>query len=139
MNDLTPSDQSTALAIPAGNDLAVMFRAADGLDPIIARIEAEVRSHVPDLTTAKGRKEIASLAHKVSRSKTALDDAGKALNEEARAQINAVDAERRKVRDRLDALRDEARAPLDKWEADEAARVDALKSRLARLRDAVPA
>lgn len=139
MNDLTTPDQSTAVAIPAKAELAAMFRKTDGLDPIIARIEAEVRGHVPDVTTKKGRDAIASLAYKIARSKTALDDAGKALNEEARAQINAVDAERRRVRDRLDKLKDEARAPLTKWEDDEAARVDALKARLARLRDAAPA
>ncbi|WP_277750417.1 hypothetical protein [Croceibacterium ferulae] len=42
------------------------------------------------MTTAKGRKAIASLAAKVARTKTAIDDAGKKLNEEARAKINAV-------------------------------------------------
>lgn len=136
---MTDTDQMTALAIPAKSDLAAMFRKSDGLDPIIARIEAEVRAHVPDISTAKGRKAIASLAYKIAQSKTALDDAGKALNEEARSHINAVDAERRKARDRLDKLKDEARAPLDKWEADEAARVESLKSRLDRLTAAAPA
>lgn len=48
-----------------------------------------------DVSTDKGRKEIASLAYKVARTKTAIDDAGKKLNEEARAKINAVDEDRR--------------------------------------------
>lgn len=138
MNDMTETT-GTSVAIPGKADLAVMFRSTGGLDPIIARIEDEVRQHVPDVSTKKGRDAIASLAYKVARSKTMLDDAGKALNEEARAQINAVDAERRKVRERLDELKDQARAPLDKWEADEAARVDALKQRLDRLTNAAPA
>lgn len=123
----------TALALPVGTDLAAIFRSEDGVDPIIAAIEAEVRAHVPDLTTAKGRDAIKSLAFKVARSKTALDDAGKAMNEEARRHINTVDAARRKIRERLDALRDEARRPLDEWEAAEEQRVNLLKSRLAAL------
>ncbi|RHZ96493.1 hypothetical protein D1114_07225 [Cereibacter sphaeroides] len=135
---MTEQTTGTALALPEPTALATMFRADGGLDPIIARIEAEARSHAPDLTTVKGRKAIASLAYKIAQSKTALDEAGKALNEEARRQINAVDAERRKARERLDALKDEIRAPLTKWEADEDARVSGLKDRLHRLGNASP-
>lgn len=135
---MTTVETGTALTIPAPADLAVIFREEGGIDPIIARIEAEVRAHVPDVSTKKGRDAIASLAYKVSRSKTALDDAGKSLNDEQRKQIAVVDAARRTIRDRLDTLRDEARKPLDEWEAAEAARLDALKSRLDRLNHASP-
>jgi hypothetical protein len=86
------------------------------IDPLIERIEAEVRSHVADLTTKKGRDAIASLAFKVSKSKTALDTAGKALTETQKAEIKVVDDARKKIRDRFDALRDEARKPLTDWE-----------------------
>jgi colicin import membrane protein len=88
-----------------------------------ARIKAEVSSHVPDLTTERGRKEIARVAYKVTRSKTAIDDAGKKLNEEARAKINAVDAQRRKIREELDALAEEVRKPLTEWEKAEDQRI----------------
>lgn len=134
MNEMT--ETGTALALPEGRDLALIFRASDQMDALIGRIEAEVRSHAPDVTTAKGRKAIASLAYKVAQSKTALDEAGKALNEAARQQINAVDAERRKLRDRLDALKDEARAPLTAWEKAEEERVQKLKDRLEKVRTA---
>lgn len=90
-----------------------------------ARIKAEVSNHVPDLTTEKGRKEIASLAYKVKRSKTAIDDAGKKLNEDARAKINAVDAQRRKIREELETLAAEVRKPLTEWEEAEDARKEA--------------
>lgn len=132
------TEAGTALAIPERTELIALFKTEGGLDPIIARIEAEVRAHVPDVTTKKGRDAIASLAYKVARSKTTLDDAGKALTEEQRRQIAVVDAARRSMRDRLDALKDEARKPLDAWEAAEQERVAALKARMVRLRDAVP-
>lgn len=121
MNDMT-NTPGTGLMLPASTDLQALFRDPGQVDPLIARIEAEVRAHVPDTSTAKGREAIKSLAYKVARSKTALDEAGKALNEEARAQINQVDAARRAIRDRLDALKDEARKPLTDWEAAEAVR-----------------
>lgn len=90
-----------------------------------AQIKAEVEAFEPDLSTATGRKAIASLAYKVARTKTAIDDAGKKLNEDARAQINAVDAQRRKIRDELDELSALARRPLTEWEEAESARKSA--------------
>lgn len=89
----------------------------------------------PDLSTVKGRKAIASLAFKVARTKTAIDDAGKKLNEEARARINAVDEARRKIRQQLDDLRDEVRKPLTDWETAEEAREELAKAQLAQLRE----
>lgn len=128
-----------ALALPEGTALVALFKTEDGLDPLIERIAAEVRAHKPDLTTAKGRDAIKSLAYKVSRSKTMLDEAGKQLTDEQRKEIATVDAARRKMRERLDALRDEARKPLDDWEAAEQTRIQNLKNRLERLTNAAPA
>lgn len=134
-----PTDNLPALALPEGTALVAMFTAENGLDPLIERIAAEVRAHVPDLTTAKGRDAIKSLAYKVARSKTMLDDAGKLLTDEQRKAIATVDAARRKMREALDALKDEARKPLDDWEAAEATRIQNLKNRLERLTNAAPA
>ncbi|HTN40916.1 MAG TPA: hypothetical protein VLZ84_07180, partial [Asticcacaulis sp.] len=91
-------------------------------------IKAEVDSFVPDVTTAKGRSAIASLAFRVTKCKTGIDAAGKKLNEDARAQINAVDAARRDIRERLDALSDQARKPLTEWEKAEDDRQKAVQA-----------
>jgi hypothetical protein len=105
------------------------------IDPLIERIEAEVRSHVADLTTKKGRDAIASLAFKVSTSKTALDTAGKALTQTQKAEIKVVDDARKKIRDRFDALRDEARKPLTDWEKAEADKEATQSQLLVNLRN----
>ena len=128
----------TELALPTKANFEVMMRTNGGIDAILQRIEDEARAQAADLSTKKGRDAIASLAYKIAKSKTALDEAGKALNEDARAQINAVDAERRKIRDRLDKLKDEVRAQLTAWEAKEAARIDRHKANLERIRNAAP-
>jgi len=88
----------------------------DKAEELINRIESEARSIVPDLTTDKGRKAVASTARKVSTSKVALDNMGKELVSEWKAKSKGVDAERKLIRDRLDALRDEIRQPLTDWE-----------------------
>lgn len=98
-------------------------------------VKAEVEAFEPNLATASSRKEIASLAYKVKRTKTAIDDAGKKLNEDARAKINAVDAQRRKVREDFDALAELARKPLTDWEKQEEARVEYCKSFIRAIED----
>jgi uncharacterized protein YhaN len=90
------------------------------LDDLLAKIRAETATIVPDVLTAGGRKEIASLAYKVARSKTTIDEAGKTLVAEWKSKSAQVDASRKKARDYLDALRDEIRAPLTEWEAEDA-------------------
>lgn len=98
-------------------------------------IKEECDRHEPDLTTEKGRKEIASLAYKVARTKTAIDEAGKKLNEEARARINAVDEARRDIRRQLDDLKDEVRRPLTEWEEAEKLREEKAAQQLRELQE----
>lgn len=99
-------------------------------------MKAECDALEIDLETEKGRKAIASMAYKVARTKTAIDDAGKKLNEEARARINAVDESRREIRTQLDALKDEVRRPLTEWENAEEARQKQVDEVTAWLRSA---
>lgn len=96
-----------------------LFTGGNSLDDLLARIRQETATIVPDVSTDKGRKEIASLAYKVARSKTTIDDAGKTLVAEWKAKSAQVDASRKKARDYLDALKDEVRKPLDEWEAEQ--------------------
>ncbi|HCL6635736.1 TPA: hypothetical protein N2Q63_005428 [Citrobacter freundii] len=96
-----------------------VFTNNEQLDPIIEKIEKEARSLVPDVSTKKGRDAIASMAHKVARSKTYIDNAGKDLVAELKALPKQIDESRRIVRERLDALKDEVRRPLTEWEAEQ--------------------
>ncbi|ENT2836541.1 coiled-coil domain-containing protein [Klebsiella michiganensis] len=106
------------VVIEKKNAMAV-FTNNDQLDPLIELIEKEARSLVPDVTTKKGRDAIASMAHKVARSKTYIDNAGKDLVAELKALPKQIDESRRVVRERLDALKDEVRRPLTEWEAEQ--------------------
>ncbi len=106
------------IEIPKEKTVTV-FTTENGLDPYLEKIKTEVESFVPDLSTKKGRDAIASLAYKVSQSKTALESIGKDLVAELKKQPKLVDTERKRVRDYLDDLRDEVRQPLTDWEADQ--------------------
>lgn len=100
-----------------------IFSQEGGIDAMLTKLEADVRAVQTDISTPKGRKEVASLAFKVARSKTAFDDMGKDLVADLKKQTGAIDAERKKVRDRLDALKEEVRRPLDEYEAAEELRI----------------
>ena len=78
--DLVVIEKKNAMAVFTNNDQ---------LDPLIELIEKEARSLVPDVTTKKGRDAIASMAHKVARSKTYIDNAGKDLVAE-RERLSAL-------------------------------------------------
>lgn len=127
------SEVTDLVVIEKQNAMAV-FTTKEQLDPIIEAIEKEARSLVPDVSTRKGRDAIASMAHKVARSKTYIDNAGKDLVAELKALPKQIDESRRIVRERLDALKDEVRKPLTDWENAESARKDALQQRLTDLR-----
>lgn len=112
------SEVTDLVVIEKQNAMAV-FTTKEQLDPIIEAIEKEARSLVPDVSTRKGRDAIASMAHKVARSKTYIDNAGKDLVAELKALPKQIDESRRVVRERLDALKDEVRKPLTEWEAEQ--------------------
>ena len=112
------SEITDLVVIEKKNAMAV-FTSNDQLDPLIEAIEKEARSLVPDVTTKKGRDAIASMAHKVARSKTYIDNAGKDLVAELKALPKQIDESRRIARERLDALKDEVRRPLTEWEAEQ--------------------
>lgn len=133
VEDETPQ---TALVAQVSANPGLVLLDRERFDQFYKAIKAETDKLVPDLTTEKGRKEIASMAFKVAKTKTAIDAAGKLLNEEARARINIVDAARRDIRDKLDALKDEVRRPLTEWEAREEERIAACDALIERMKAA---
>lgn len=117
--------ESTELVFIQPETAIEVYTADKGLDPYLAKIKAEVDGFIPDVTTKKGRDAVASMAYKVSQSKTYLDKTGKELVDKLKEQPKLVDAERKRMRDYLDALRDDVRKPLTEWE-------DAEKNRIAK-------
>lgn len=99
------------ILVEASQANALQIFTQDGIDVLLRQIEAEAKAFTPDTQTAKGRKEIASMAHRVSKAKVVLDDLGKDLVAEWKKQSKAVDEQRKTARDFLDALRDEVRQP----------------------------
>ncbi|PUW50091.1 cell envelope biogenesis protein TolA [Cronobacter sakazakii] len=112
------SETTDLVVIEKANAMTV-FKSTDQIEDILQKVEREVMSFVPDVTTAKGRKEIASLAYKVAQTKTYLDGLGKDLVAELKEIPKLIDANRKTVRDRLDELKEKARQPLTDYEVEQ--------------------
>lgn len=128
---------NTNIIVPSKETALSVFQAENGLDPFLKHIRSEIDSFVPDVTTKKGRDAIASIAYKVAKSKTALDDVGKELVSELKELPKKIDAERKRVREILDQWKDEVRKPLTEWEETETARINAHKNRIEEMRNAL--
>ncbi len=132
MSDTLTRKPSTDLIV--GPLLPAIVFAEGGVDAVLARIRAAAKAeHADDISTPQGRAAIKSLAYKVARSKTALDEAGKTLGDDWRKRVDAINADRRRIRDELDALADEVRAPLTSWENQEKARVEGHEAAILHL------
>ncbi|ENR4036571.1 hypothetical protein ACEVMN_005470 [Pseudomonas aeruginosa] len=122
------SAENQLVEVPAKETALQVYSAANGLDPFLAKIREEIDGFVPDVSTRKGRDAIASIAYKVARSKTALDNVGKELVAELKEVPKKIDAERKRMRDLLDSWQAEVRKPLTEWEEAEEARVSKHKA-----------
>lgn len=111
------------LEIADQNVVVAAFRKPGGTTELFERIAQEVCSHVPDVTTKKGRDQIGSLALKISKSKTFIEKCGKELVAEQKAQIKLIDDDRIATVKKFDELRNEILAPRDAWEQAEKDRV----------------
>ena len=106
------------------NELAVLENpialfTGGGVDDFIKKARQSAKAEVFDVSTAKGRKAIASKANEVAKMKVALDKAGKELVSGWKEKAKVVDADRKKIRDEFDALKAEVRQPLTDWENEE--------------------
>lgn len=97
---------------------APVLYAPNGLDAYLEQIKQEV-NEVPDLSTAKGRARVASLAAQVSRSKTAIEKPGREYLKRLKEAVKPAEQEIKRFVDACDALRDATRQPLTEWEAEQ--------------------
>lgn len=83
------------------------------------KVKDHVSKEVPDLSTAKGRKAIASLSAQVSSSKVAVEKPGRAYLKKIKELPKTIEEELREFVNLMDKLRDDTRQPLTDWEVEQ--------------------
>lgn len=125
---------SDMILVPDDINPVELYSSDESVTEMIASIKDKAMSVVPDMDTVKGRREIASLASKVAKSKTYLDGLGKDLVSDQKKKIKEVDQRRKKLRDTLDDIKDEVRKPLTDFQEAEKKRVEIHETNIIRLR-----
>jgi len=111
--------ENGALIVAEKLDVTVVF-SDKGMAKLLDEIKTKVIAHVPNTETEQGRKDIISLAYKITRSKTLIDDLGKGVVADWKKKAKLIDEHRKTARDFLDDLKQTARQPLTEWEAEQA-------------------
>jgi DNA repair exonuclease SbcCD ATPase subunit len=130
---MTDSPEKQLITVERTSALEI-FTTNTKLETLIDDVKRQVISVVPDVETVEGRKNIASVAYTVARTKVYLDNIGKELVAEYKELPKLIDAGRKYAREELDKLRDSVRAPLDEWEAEQARAAEAIRLRDELLR-----
>lgn len=117
------------------NIIVSAFQKQGAIHELFERVASEVRKEVPDVSTQKGRDQIGSLAMKVSKTKKLIEESGKALVADQKAQIKLIDDDRISVVKMFDALRDEVLAPRDAWKKADDDRIERHKDNIKAITD----
>lgn len=128
-------EAGSALVLAVNENPSIVLLDTARFDRFFVAVKEETAKLVPDLSTTKGRDEIRSMAMKVTKTKTAIDAAGKLLKEDAQKTVKTVDAARRQIWDKLEAHAIEVRAPLTEWEEREKVRIAKADGIIQGLRD----
>lgn len=112
-----------------------IFRDEQAVKKLIEGVKKAVSNEGFDMNLKKDRKLLASLAMKVAKSKTGLDEIGKNYVAGVKAEIKKIDTVRAYARNELDAIKQDLRKPLTEWEAVEKERVQALESLITHIKE----
>lgn len=117
------SEESKELIVIEKEGVEQIFKEG-GSKTILSQLKKRLDEFVvPDVTTKKGRDEIASFSYAFSKSKTYIDKFRIALVEKEKARLKIIDNEGKIIKDTCDLYRDLARKPLTDWENAEKERV----------------
>lgn len=130
--DAAGTDVATIEGVVAtlNEENAPMIFGHGSLPDLVKKIEATIVDEVPDLSTNAGRERIASLAYRVSRAKTAIDDHGRNHLRKLKALPKVIEGELREWNSSMDALRDRIRAPLTELEQREKAEKERIQANI---------
>lgn len=126
-----PEPEMTALVVPQKSAIATVVGADK--DDILGKLAAKIAGFKADVTTNKGREEIASMGRAVSSSKVTLLKLADTLTEEAKRLTKSVAAEKKIIEDRMDTLRDNVLQPLVDYRNIEKERVAAHEAEIDRI------
>jgi colicin import membrane protein len=105
----------------------------EGIDSIINKIKEDVVEFSADVTTKEGQAQIKSMAAKVAKCKSPIENLAMELKEDSRKVIDDVNREWNRYKIAMDELRDKIRKPVDDIEDAEAKILKERQDRLSQI------
>jgi hypothetical protein len=105
-----------------------------GAELVLSKEKKAIEEIKLDVTTEKGRKEIASAAYSIAKIKTGYDNLGKKYAEDLKTKVKIIDGERKKIWDGLEDIQKTVRKPLTEFEQREEQRIALIKEHLEALK-----
>lgn len=112
---------------------AIEIFAAGAADDFVAKVKAEVDAFERDISTEKGRTAMRSFWRKIGSAKLRVDELGQQLTEEEKKKIDAVNAERKRVKAIFEKMQDDFIKPLDEFTEKEKTRIATHENNVAKI------
>ncbi len=96
--------------------ISVALTSMESMEELLLEVGTIVDDFEGDVSTPSGRAEVKSMAYKVTRTKTTVDEYRKNLVSKAKKEIKKVDDVGKFARDTLDRYKENVRRPLNEWE-----------------------
>lgn len=106
--------EQALVAIEDGKEAEVYT--PEGAEKILTKIEGIVGSTVYDISDQAQQDECRSMAYRIRRTKSLLDNKGKEYTADLRAKVSAVNSVRNTYKDKLVELEEKVRRPLTEYE-----------------------
>lgn len=107
-----------------------------GVPALIEKVKKHVKEATKlDPNTPEGREERRSLAYKIARTKTGVDNIGKDYVGELKKITTAIDSRRKHWRDTMDDIQAAVRQPLTEYETKEKERIGGHQTAIQQMRD----
>jgi hypothetical protein len=123
---------TNALALIEVQPIENLFK-PETIDPILVKIALEVRAPKFDITKEVDRKACASLAFKLAKTRTFIDECRLKLVSAEKKRLKLIDQEGSRIWDELEALQKEVRKPLTDYENAEKDRIERNEAHILQL------
>lgn len=110
-----------------------VFNDRKAFDALVEACRVKAADVGSDVSTAKARDEIKSMAFKIRKVGVAIDNAGSDLADDMRKQVGAIDKSRREYKATLVDLAETVRKPVTEWQEAEDARVKKVRETMLEI------
>lgn len=130
-------ERTDILDLAEEQNATALYTDAKQFDALVESIRSVIGDKAPDMSVKDDRERVRSIAAKIAKVKTRVDEAGKTVKDDAQKRVDEINGFRRRYKETLQGIQDEVRAPLTKWEEAEKVRQEKTAAIMQDFTDAI--